>query len=38
MATNVQTDVTYFKDDVGKNLYKKNKLYTCGRTRCIGKR
>ena len=34
-----KTDVMFFKDDVGKNLYrKKNLLYTCGRTRCIGKR
>jgi len=28
MATNVQTDVTYFKDDVGKNLYRKKTYYT----------
>ena len=38
MATNVQTDVMYFKDDVGKNYIEKNLLYTCGRTRCINKR
>ena len=28
MATNVQTDVMYFKDDVGKNLYRKKTYYT----------
>ena len=28
MATNVQTDVMYFKDDVGKNLYRKRTYYT----------
>ena len=28
MATNVQTDVMYFKDDGGKNLYRKKTYYT----------
>ena len=28
MATNVQTDVMYFKDDVGKSLYRKKTYYT----------
>ncbi len=28
MATNVETEVMYFKDDVGKNLYRKKTYYT----------
>jgi len=28
MMNNIQTDVMYFKDDVGKNLYRKKTYYT----------
>ena len=28
MTSKLQTDVMYFKDDVGKNLYRKKTYYT----------